>query len=215
MNEPPPGLRQRKRLQTRQHISDVATSLFTLRGFDAVTVAEVAEAANVSKMTVFNYFPRKEDLFFDRGPEVAHLLTRALRERPANQSPLRALRALLLDLVAQRHPLGGVGDSFAIFWRVVLDSPALQARAREALGELEDLLAKLLAEAWGLGPEDSNVRLAAALTLAGYRTVYMATVSRLLAGDTAKAVADDHVHRLNVAFDAIERAVAGVPGLRP
>jgi AcrR family transcriptional regulator len=208
MNERPLGLRQRKRLQTRQHISDVATRLFAIRGFDAVTVAEVAEAANVSKMTVFNYFPRKEDLFFDRGPELERVLTHALRNRPADQPPLAALRALLLDLVAQRHPLGGVGDTFASFWRVVLESPTLQARAREALGELEDLLAALLGEAWGLSPDDSDVRLVAALTLAGYRTVYVTTVRRLLAGEDADAVAGDHMRQLNVAFDAIDRAVA-------
>ena len=57
------GLRERKKLATRRAISDIATGLFMERGFDNVTVAEVAEVANVAKMTVFNYFPRKEDLF--------------------------------------------------------------------------------------------------------------------------------------------------------
>ncbi len=60
------GLRERKKRQTRQHISDVATGLFLERGFDAVTIAEVAEAADVSVNTVYNYFPAKEDLFLDR-----------------------------------------------------------------------------------------------------------------------------------------------------
>lgn len=61
------GLRERKKWETRRRISDVATGLFFARGFDNVTIAEVAEAAGVSRMTVFNYFPRKEDLFLDRG----------------------------------------------------------------------------------------------------------------------------------------------------
>src|ERR1700712_5361728 len=72
------GLRERKKRETRQHLSDIATGLFYERGFDAVSVAEVADAAGVSKMTVFNYFPRKEDLFFDRGPELAELFSEAI-----------------------------------------------------------------------------------------------------------------------------------------
>ena len=76
-----PSLRERKKRETRQRISNVATGLFMLRGFDNVTVAEVAEAANVSKMTVFNYFPRKEELFFDRGAEAIELTEAAIRDR--------------------------------------------------------------------------------------------------------------------------------------
>ena len=68
------GLRERKKRATHQAISNVATGLFLERGFDEVTVAEIAEAANVAKMTVFNYFPRKEDLFFDREEEGRVLL---------------------------------------------------------------------------------------------------------------------------------------------
>lgn len=75
------GLRERKKRQTRSLISDVASGLFVQRGFDNVTVAEVAEAAGVSAKTVFNYFPRKEDLFLDRYPEAVELVTRAVRER--------------------------------------------------------------------------------------------------------------------------------------
>ncbi|MER6799893.1 TetR/AcrR family transcriptional regulator, partial [Amycolatopsis mediterranei] len=80
---PDPGLRERKKQATRLLISNVATGLFAERGFEEVTVAEIAEAAGVSKMTVFNYFPRKEDLFLDRHADRLAELTSVLRSRPA------------------------------------------------------------------------------------------------------------------------------------
>ena len=86
-------LRESKKRETRQRISDVATELFFARGFDAVTVDEVAAAAGVSKMTVFNYFARKEDLFLDREDDVERLLREALDERPEGQSPIDAIRS--------------------------------------------------------------------------------------------------------------------------
>src|SRR6266487_6763380 len=125
------GLRERKKRQTRELISAVATELFIRRGFDNVTVAEIAAAADVSKMTVFNYFPRKEDLFFDRQEEHEEAFAAAVRNRPAGTSVLAAVRAMLIDAIDRRLPIGGVLDGIPIFWQVVLDSPALLARARE------------------------------------------------------------------------------------
>src|SRR5882757_4729473 len=90
------GLRERKKRATRKLISDIATRLFDERGFDQVTVDEVAVAANVSKMTVFNYFPRKEHLFFDRSDDAQQLLRNALGNR-GRRSPIAALRARAYD----------------------------------------------------------------------------------------------------------------------
>ena len=86
-----PGLRERKKQATRLLISNVATGLFIQRGFEEVTVAEIAEAAGVSKMTVFNYFPRKEDLFLDRHADRLAELTEVVRSRPPGVSPCEAL----------------------------------------------------------------------------------------------------------------------------
>ena len=80
------GLRERKKRQTRQHISDIATGLFLERGFVTVTIAEVAEAADVSVNTVYNYFPAKEDLFFDRSEGIVDRLSRCVRGRGAGAS---------------------------------------------------------------------------------------------------------------------------------
>src|SRR5271170_1995146 len=94
----------RKRLATRQGISDAATCLFMERGFDHVTVDEIAAAADVGRMTVFNHFPRKEDMFFDREEEIRETLRETLRERDPRVSAIEALRLLVHRLVAQQRP---------------------------------------------------------------------------------------------------------------
>ncbi|MFE1880496.1 TetR/AcrR family transcriptional regulator [Streptomyces diastatochromogenes] len=197
------SLRGRKKRETRQRISDIATLLFAQRGFDAVTVAEVAREAGVSTMTVFNYFPRKEDLFLDRIPEAADLFATAVRERAPGEPPLAALRRLALQLLDQRHPLSSVAERFVHFWRVVIDSPALRARAREGVEEVESALAGALAET-----EVADPCLLAALAVAAYRTVYVTSARRLMAGDPVEEVAEDHRARLEAAFAALERMAA-------
>ncbi|MEU1402397.1 TetR/AcrR family transcriptional regulator [Streptomyces sp. NPDC005728] len=194
------SLRERKKRETRQRISGIATGLIAARGFDAVTVAEVAREAGVSTMTVFNYFPRKEDLFLDRIPEAAELFAAAVRERAPGETPLAALRRLALRLLDERHPLGGMAERFTHFWRIVIDSPALRARAREGVEEVEEALASALAEAGAADPH-----LLAALTVAAYRTLYVTSARRLLAGDPVGEVAGDHRVRLEAAFAALGR----------
>ncbi|MFI8241402.1 TetR/AcrR family transcriptional regulator [Streptomyces sp. NPDC085866] len=200
---PEPSLRERKKRETRQRISDIATLLFAQRGFDAVTVAEVAREAGVSTMTVFNYFPRKEDLFLDRIPEAAELFAVAVRDRAPGEPPLAALHRLALRLLDERHPLSAVAERFVHFWRVVIDSPALRARAREGVEEVESALAAALAET-----EVADPYLLAALTVAAYRTVYVTSARRLMAGDPVEEVAEDHHARLEAAFAALERATS-------
>ncbi|MGW5365154.1 TetR/AcrR family transcriptional regulator [Actinopolymorpha pittospori] len=197
------SLRARKKAATRQRIADLATVLFLQRGFDNVTISEIAEAAEVSKVTIFNYFPRKEDIFFDRAPQAEQLLTTAIRDRTPDQSPLRALRRLLLDLAEQHHPLGGFRENYAHFWRTVQDSPALRSRAREALEELEAHLAALLAE----HSDDPHPRLTAALALAAYRSVYVTSLARILTGDNAADVTRDHIAAVDRAFDVLENGL--------
>lgn len=192
------SLRERKKAETRQRIADVGTLMFVERGFDNVTVTDVAEAAGVSKVTVFNYFPRKEDIFFDRLPQAEELLTTALRDR-GDASPVAALRALFVDLAEQQHPLGGFRDRYVHFWRIVLGSAALRARAREAMGELEDHLAGLIAET----SDDAQPQLTAALSMAAFRAIFTASAARMLAGAAAADVIPDHLTALERAFDTL------------
>src|SRR3954463_9958942 len=110
------GLRERKKRATRQLISNVAWGLFIQRGFEEVTVAEIAEAAGVSKMTVFNYFPRKEDLFLDRHADRLAELVSVVRSRPPGVSAVGALRRHKHELLAAGHPLSGAIAGGPGFW---------------------------------------------------------------------------------------------------
>jgi AcrR family transcriptional regulator len=195
------GLRERKRARTRRTISDVATRLFLERGFDAVTVAEVAEAAEVSRMTVFNHFSRKEDLLLDRPPELADRLEAAVRERAAGVSGVEALRAAVLDLLDGGDPLLRPDEGALPLLRVVRESPALLARAREQFEELEARLADALADDGPAG--DATLR--AALVVSAVRAVVTEGVRRLLAGEPADAVATRRAALVRT-FDALEAA---------
>lgn len=198
------SMRERKKAATRQRIADVATAMFMERGFDSVTINEIAEAADVSKVTVFNYFPRKEDIFFDRQPQAQEMVTSAVRDRGRDETPLRALRRLLLDLVEQRHPVAGLHDRHARFWRTVLNSPALRARARENVEQLERDLAGVIAET----SDDPAPRLTAALAIAAYRVAYTTGAARILAGEAAADVIPDHVAAVDHAFDILDQGTA-------
>ncbi|WP_405056330.1 TetR/AcrR family transcriptional regulator [Kribbella sp. NBC_01505] len=136
------GRRERKKQQTKAAISEVATMLFLERGFDAVTVAEVARAADVAVQTVFNHFPAKEDLFFDeegwwRGP------ARAVRESAGD--PLDALEAHYLASIRERLAVGHLA-TWKQFVRTIEASPALLARRRMQTEELVQTLATALDE---------------------------------------------------------------------
>ncbi len=191
------SLRERKKAETRQRIADVATVMFVQRGFDNVPITEIAEAAGVSKVTVFNYFPRKEDILFDRFPQVREMLTAAVEGRGPDETPVAALRRLFLDLAKEGHPVGGFQDRYVAFWRTVLASPALRARAREADEEFVAHLADVLT---GIDPQP---RLTAAVVLAAFRAVYTETASRMLAGAKAADVVNDHISALEQAFDTL------------
>lgn len=138
------GLRERKKRQTRQYISDVATGLFLERGFDAVTVAEIAEAADVSVNTVYNYFPAKEDLFLDRSKGVVDRLSRWVRGREDGESAAAAVLRELRDEVQAVSPRVGLIEGYDRFMRVVHDAPALRSRlwgiAQEVLESLDETL---------------------------------------------------------------------------
>ncbi|MDR6870051.1 AcrR family transcriptional regulator [Bosea sp. BE125] len=165
------GLRDRKKEMTRQAISNVATRLFVERGFDNVSVADVAEAADVARKTVFNYFPRKEDLVFDREEEVRALVREALAGRDG-YSPVEAFQTLMRRLVEAQHPLFRITERPVQFWRTVAESPALTARARELQVTLADDLAAMLSDAVGRRHSDPDARLAAAMLMATLVVAY-------------------------------------------
>ncbi|WP_431999685.1 TetR/AcrR family transcriptional regulator [Streptomyces sioyaensis] len=148
------GLRERKKRQTRQYISDVATGLFLERGFDAVTIAEIAGAAEVSVNTVYNYFPAKEDLFFDRSKGVADRLSRCVRGRAAGESAAVAVLRELREEVEAVSPRVGLIEGYERFMRVVHDAPTLKARLWYLQQEVHDNLEVTLREETGAPADD-------------------------------------------------------------
>jgi AcrR family transcriptional regulator len=148
------GLRERKKRQTRQYISDVATGLFIERGFDAVTVAEIAEAANVSVNTVYNYFPAKEDLFLDRSKGIVDRLSRWVRGRDVGESAAAAVLRELRGEVEAVSPRVGLLAGYDRFMRVVQDAPTLRSRLWSIQQEVQENLETTLREETGAAPGD-------------------------------------------------------------
>jgi AcrR family transcriptional regulator len=143
-----PGRRELRRQETRARIVDAAAELFAERGFDAVSVMEIAKRAGVVEKTVFNHFPVKEGLVFDADPPMRAALLDAVRRRPAGESVSAAAGSFVVSAVSM---LGApeAADGVARMARVIRGSRVLQVREREILGELTDALAALIAEETG------------------------------------------------------------------
>lgn len=169
----PSGLRARKRLATRRAISQVADRLFLERGFENVTVDEIAAAAGIGRMTVFNYFPRKEDMFFDRDEEGREAVREALSQRDPSESPIETLRLLAHRLVAQQAPYLEFSSRSQDFIKTVEQSETLRARARVIRDELAQVVAKSLAECLGHEPPDADAHLAAGLLVAAWTAAFL------------------------------------------
>ena len=160
------GLRERKKQRTRQHIAETARRLFAERGFEQVTVAEVARAAEVAQATVFNYFPTKEDLFYSRLEAFEDDLMRAIRDRKPGESVLAAFGAFLLGrggVLAMSSPGGDdeATERIRTVSRVITESAALLARERQVFDRYADTLASFLAEETGAKPGDVAPRVVA------------------------------------------------------
>jgi len=141
----PPGLRERKKQQTRQRIADVAARLFSERGYERVAIADVARSAEVAEQTVYNYFPTKEDLVLDRDDALRGQLTQLIRGRPPGVSPAAAIRQEALDFVAAIRSVpaeqsrGGLGYLAAI-------SPAIRRLSLDMTDRHADAIAAAIAE---------------------------------------------------------------------
>ncbi|MEU2063859.1 helix-turn-helix domain-containing protein [Streptomyces sp. NPDC013455] len=176
------GLRERKKRQTRQYISDVATGLFLERGFEAVTVAEIAEAANVSVNTVYNYFPAKEDLFLDRSAGMADRLARWVRGRDAGESAARAVLRELRGEVESVSPRVGLMSGYDRFMRVVHEAPALRSRLWSLRQEIHDRLEAALREETGAADGDPLPDLMAGQICWVHQAVFDTIGREMLAG---------------------------------
>jgi AcrR family transcriptional regulator len=177
------GLRERKKEQTRKLIADTARGLFVTRGFERVTVAEIARAANVSEATVFNYFPTKEDLVYYRMEIFETEMLAAIRERPAGESILGAFGRFILEprgLLAAEDE--GAVEILASITRVIAESPALLARERQILDRYARTLAWIVADETGRSPDDVEPYVIANALIGAHRALLDFTRGRILAG---------------------------------
>jgi len=162
MTTPVPGRRERKKAQTRELIATTAREMFLAHGYDAVSVKEIADAADVAVTTVFKHFPRKETLVFDEEGELDRAMIAAVLERRPGQSILEALRDYWLTswgMTHAHHP------EFQAFVRLVETTPELRAYAERMWMRHEDSLASALSEATGAKPGDLCPRLLANIVL--------------------------------------------------
>jgi AcrR family transcriptional regulator len=206
------GLRERKKRETRQRIADVAMGLFMLRGFDRTTVADVAEAADVSVNTVFNYFRTKEDLFFDRRDAAVEGLGRVVASRRAGESVVDALRRDFQESLDQGDWRYGIVSGADDFNRMVADSPALRARMREMHDLRKEYLARVLADQTDADPDDPTPRFVAAQVVALTQALSGEYLRRRRAGESHAAILPAVRAAADQAFDLLESGIGDYPG---
>jgi AcrR family transcriptional regulator len=194
------GLRDLKKQRTREALASKAFELFAQRGFDHVTVTEVADAAGVSEKTVFNYFQTKEDLLFDEVPQREASLVETVRGREPGESVVAALRRMQL---AQCERMASRG--FAVFARIIEESPALRAKELEVMARFEQVLAAALEDE--LRVPEWDARVAATLLVAVQWQFFLLARERALAGRHGAAAARRLRTDLERAYELLERGL--------
>jgi AcrR family transcriptional regulator len=199
-----PGLRERKKRRMYETLSEVAIRLFLEKGFDAVSVAEIAAAAEVSKPTLFRYFPAKEDLVLYRIADHEDEAARVVVE--SGEAPLVALRRHFLDGLERGDPVTGLSDHPQVlaFHRLLYGTPSLVARAHGHIERQEAALAVALGG-------DLDARLAAGQIIAVRRILAMENWRRIAEGEAVEDVRRDAVVAAERAFGVL---ADGLPWLR-
>jgi AcrR family transcriptional regulator len=209
-NAPPLGLRERKKQQTRQLIAETARRLFGDRGFEDVTIAEIARAADVSEQTVFNYFPTKEDLVYWRLGSFEQQLLETVRERDPGESALAAFKRFLL---AQRGLLGRADpdarEELIAISRTISDSPALLRRETEVLAGYTASLAELLAQETSARAGDVRPWVAASAMMGVHRSLIDYTRRRVVAGELGPGLSRSVRARAEEGFALLEQGLDG------
>jgi AcrR family transcriptional regulator len=207
----PADLRSRKRVAMREVISDTATRLFTERGFDQVTVDEIAAAADVGRKTVFNHFSRKEDLFFDRDGDIREILRNVLQRRGPGVTPIEAYRLLAYQLVAEKSPFVGCSLASQRFLETIERSETLKARARAIRDELAQFLAETLAKCVGREASDPDAYLAAHLLLTTWTVARTQAHRIFVKSRNAKKAQTAFLNLIDKSTAGLKAAMAGTP----
>ena len=205
-----PGLRERKKQQTRQLIAQTARRLFSERGFERVTVAEIARAADVAEQTVFNYFPTKEDLVYWRLESFEEELLATIRDRAPGESVLAAFGRFVL---APRGLLGEQNaearERLAALTRMIIASPALLAREQQVLAGYTASLARLIAGEQGADADDVEPWVAAGAMIGLHRALIDYSRTRIAEGVPHARLARDVRAQGEQALALLERGLGG------
>ncbi|MFE6690490.1 TetR/AcrR family transcriptional regulator [Streptomyces sp. NPDC057743] len=183
------GLRERKKRQTRQRIAEVAVGLFVERGFDRVTIAEVAAAAEVSVNTLYNYYESKEDLVLPPDQASPQRLADIVRARPAGESAARAVLAHLRDELRRHDRAVGLTAGFGRFFEMMRAAPTLTARLEDLGRQMTDALHVVLAEETGAAADDLTPRVVASQIGWFHSLVYAEIGRRIVAGEDPDTIA--------------------------
>jgi AcrR family transcriptional regulator len=176
------GLRERKKQQTREALARAGIELFVERGYDATTLAEIAEAAGVSTRTIFAYFPSKEDILFASFQTMREALARALAERPGGKDALTTLR----DFILYAHPKTELDRKLE---RIICSDETLLSHRRARISQLQELLAAAIADDLGARPDDLRAHVAAASLTAAFEVLDERRDRGSSAPDTTEEVA--------------------------
>lgn len=201
VSRPAVGLREIKKRRTRQTLIEAAMRLYREKGFDGMTVAEIAREADVAPRTFFGYFETKEDVFLGRGDDRLDRLVRTIRERNHRQPILAAIRPVLLQ---NREPLPASSAHRMPDLPELLRHPAIAHRLRQRWNQWEDVLAEAIANDIGAAAADPRPRVLAAAITGAIRIA-------------AAAAAERPNRRKQVAAQAFELLASGLAhyGARP
>ena len=161
-----PGLRERKKQQTRETIARAARELFAERGYHETTLSEIAEAADVSTRTIFAYFPSKEDILFHNFAVMRESLLHALAERPEGEDALETVRTFILTLNEREE-----SEHDERLRTCVESDETLRTRMRARIAQLEDLLAPEIAKDLNAAPDDLRPQIVAASLTAAFNVL--------------------------------------------
>ncbi|MFH8344671.1 TetR/AcrR family transcriptional regulator [Streptomyces sp. NPDC018045] len=203
------GLRERKKLQTERRVWRTAVELFLERGFEKVSVQEIAAAAEVSKMTVFNYYGSKEDLVLKPMEHHAGDVAQAVNTRGRGESAVAAVCRQFVEMLELRDPSVGLCDKEEVLSirRLIVETPALLLRAyANRLHGLQQLAEVLERESGG---DRMDAQVAAGQLMAARNALINENHRRLLAGEAADAVYPDAVAAAHRAFGLVERGLGG------
>jgi AcrR family transcriptional regulator len=194
------GLRERKKQKTRELIADIALRLFAERGYGATTVAEIAEAAEISERTVFTYFSAKEDLLFSDHADFELGLGSALARRPKGMPALEALRNFMVESLSR------FDAQARLRWQIVSHDEHLRNRERARQAELGSVIATAIADELGEEEDDLRPQLVTAAVIAAFTATYehrFSARSKTASRAQAVAVIDEAIAFLSGGLEAI------------